>query len=246
MSDRYFVRRCVDGDRAVLAGAEAHHLIHVMRATPGAQVVLFDGSGAEFTARIERIGRAEVELAILSRRVIDRELAIDVTLGVTLPKGERQKWLVEKAVELGVKRIVPLVTARSVAKPGRQAAARLRRTVVEASKQCGRNRLLEIAEPLLWTEFVAATGGFGCRLLAHPNPPEPDADAAPATDPLVEVAESAELVLAAGPEGGFTSEEVATAIDAGWRVIDLGPRMLRTETAAIVLTAMVASRLLRW
>ena len=245
MSDRYFVRPPVDGDHAVLIGAEAHHLIHVMRATPGTQVVLFDGSGAEFTATIDRIGRAEVELAILSRSVIDREPAVDVTLGTTLPKGERQRWLVEKAVELGVKCIVPLVTARSVVRPGGPTVTRLRRTVIEASKQCGRNRLLEIADPQSWTEYVAATRDAPCRLLAHPSVPSPGRGPATATDPLAGVNESSGVVLAVGPEGGFTPEEVTAATDAGWRAVDLGPRVLRTETAAILLTAMVAYRL-RW
>ena len=89
-----------------------HHLIHVMGATPGRQIVLFDGSGAEFPAVIQQVGRSEVELSVNSRAEINRELPLDVTLGVALPKGERQKWLVEKAVEVGLTRIVPLRTQR--------------------------------------------------------------------------------------------------------------------------------------
>ena len=118
-----------------------------MRATPGTQVTLFDGSGDEFAAAVDRVGRSEVELAILSRESINRELPFALTLGVALPKGDRQKWLVEKAVELGVARIVPLRTQRSVAQPVEQALVRLRRAVIEASKQCGRNRLLQIDPP---------------------------------------------------------------------------------------------------
>ena len=98
---------------------EAHHLLHVMRAKAGTRVTLFDGSGWEFEAVVERAGRSEVELAIAGRQEIDREAQIAVTLGVALPKGERQKWLVEKVVELGVARLVPLETARGVAQPAR-------------------------------------------------------------------------------------------------------------------------------
>ncbi len=124
MSDRYFVESPVASDRAVLTGAEAHHLLHVMRAKAGTRVTLFDGSGWEFDAVVQRTGRNEVELAIAGRQEIDREARIAVTLGVALPKGERQRWLVEKAVELGVARLVPLETEHGVAQPVENALER--------------------------------------------------------------------------------------------------------------------------
>ena len=126
MTDRYFVESPIRADRATLVGPEAHHLIHVMRAGPGDAVVLFDGSGAEFDAVVERSTRAEVELAVRSRREVDRESPRALTLAVALPKGDRQKWLVEKAVELGVRRMVPLADrARRgpTGRPGARAAA---------------------------------------------------------------------------------------------------------------------------
>ena len=107
--------------------------------------------------------------SILSRESVNRELPFDLTLGVALPKGDRQKWLVEKAVELGVTRIVPLRTRRGVAQPVEQALVRLRRAVIEASKQCGRNRLLQIDQPRAWPDFVADAADAPCRLLAHPE-----------------------------------------------------------------------------
>ena len=117
MSERYFVEPPVACQRIVLAGAEAHHLLHVMRSRPGEEVILFDGSGCQYHAIIARLGRNEVEMAITAREEIDREALIAVTLGVALPKGDRQKWLVEKVVELGVARLVPLQTQRGVAQP---------------------------------------------------------------------------------------------------------------------------------
>lgn len=131
MPDRYFTQPPINSDHATLDGAEAHHLIHVMRAKAGTRVTLFDGSGAEFAAQVEKVGRSDVQLAILARQEVDRELPLEVVLGVSLPKGDRQKWLVEKAVELGVDRIVPLITARSVAQPVQQALERLQRSVIE-------------------------------------------------------------------------------------------------------------------
>jgi 16S rRNA (uracil1498-N3)-methyltransferase len=259
MSDRYFVEKPIAADRVTLCGPEAHHLIHVMRATAGTRVTLFDGGGCEFSAAVERVGRADVELSILSREYVDRELPLDVTLGVALPKGDRQKWLVEKAVELGVTRIVPLRTVRGVAQPVEQALARLRRAVVEASKQCGRNRLLQIGEPRAWPEFVADAGATH-RLMTHPGGAEDswqaiasvpllrrssaggEASLGTACEPAVaHVAARGDVCLAVGPEGGFADEEVALAAAAGWHAVDLGPRILRVETAALFLAAVIAS-----
>lgn len=232
MSDRYFVDSPISGETAVLTGPEAHHLIHVMRAAPGLKVVLFDGSGVEFTGRVEKVGRSEVCVAIASREQRSRELPLELILGVSLPKGDRQKWLVEKAVELGVRRLVPLRTARSVAQPVEQALNRLRRTVVEASKQCGRNRLLEIDEPRAWSEFVAEPAGAAraARWVAHPGGLAADQVGLAAG---TSAAGAATVVAAIGPEGGFRDEEIALAVGAGWQLVDLGPRILRVETAAI-------------
>jgi len=229
MTERYFAADAQAGAAALLDGPEAHHLIHVMRAKPGTEIMLFDGRGAEFSATVERIGRTEVALRIAERRPIDRESASPITLAASLPKGDRQKWLVEKATELGVARLVAVQTARSVAQPEPKALERLRRTVVEASKQCGRNRLMEIAPPQRWADFVAATADASHRLLAHPG-----------GTPLADFPQTGQepLLAAIGPEGGFTDDEVALAVDAGWQPIDLGPRILRIETAAILLAAL--------
>jgi 16S rRNA (uracil1498-N3)-methyltransferase len=252
MYDRFYCSRPISdrsGDVAdavgaciTLDGSEAHHLAHVMRAKPGARVVLFDGSGAEFTAEVLRVGRSHVELTIVDGRNVDRELDFDLTLAVALPKGERQSWLVEKGVELGVTRIVPLIAARSVAQPIDKALDRLRRTVVEASKQCGRNRRMEIEAPRRWAEFAAESSPSACRMVAHPGGGAPPASRG--IRELRDLIAAADRVMAAiGPEGGFTDEEIAAAVAAGWTPVDLGPRILRVETAALFAAATVlASR----
>src|SRR5207247_6189919 len=124
-------------------------------------------AGREATARVDRVSRSRVELTLLSRRHVDRERSLQMMLAVALPKGDRQRWLVEKAVELGVRRLVPLATRRGVAEATPAALARLRRAVIEACKQCGRNTLMEIAEPVEWTTFASAAAG-PVRWLAHP------------------------------------------------------------------------------
>ncbi len=230
MADRYFVENPIGDEKTSLAGPEAHHLIHVLRAKPGDRVTLFDGSGAEFNAQITTVSRNNVEFRVLGREEIDRELVFELTIGVALPKGDRQRWLVEKAVELGVSRLVPLRTSRSVAQPVEKALGRLRRTVIEASKQCGRNRLMVIDSPQDWHDFVATEVQATCRLLAHPG----SDPATPRIDP------TGNVLLAIGPEGGFSEDEATLALNAGWQAISLGRRILRTETAAILLTAMVS------
>jgi 16S rRNA (uracil1498-N3)-methyltransferase len=239
MSKRFFVDQPISGEQAVLAGPEAHHLAHVMRAGVGDEITLFDGSGREFRARIERIGRSEIEASILEVLVVDRELLVGVTLAVALPKGDRQAWLVEKAVELGVTRLVPVQTARGVAQPVDKALERLRRAVIEAAKQCGRNRLLQIAPSQTWAELLASTSANVWRGFAHPGGQV--ALGALATS-STSSATIEDYIFGVGPEGGFTDEEVGAALAAGWQSIDLGPRILRVETAAILLAASVMVR----
>jgi 16S rRNA (uracil1498-N3)-methyltransferase len=194
------------------------------------EVVLFDGSGREFAARVAACRRTTVELEVLDARTVDRELPFDLTVGVALPKGDRQRWIVEKAVELGVTRLVPLTTDRSE-RPGGE---KLARYVVEASKQCGRNRLMQLAEPLGWTEWLALPPphpGQPCRRwVAHPGG---------RAIAVAELAAPYDALLAIGPEGGFTDAEAEAAVAAGWDLVGLGPRLLRIETAAIALVAAV-------
>jgi 16S rRNA (uracil1498-N3)-methyltransferase len=217
---------------ATLDGPEVHHLIHVFRAKPGLEVTLFDGGGAEFLARVEKVQRMAVQLTVLNREEIDRELPARVTLAVSLPKGDRQRWLIEKATELGAARILPLITERSVAQPTAEAIGRLERAVIEASKQCGRNRLMEIAAPTSWPQLATTSRDkpLQPRLIAHPG--------GASLAHRQTIAES--CTIAIGPEGGFTDGEMRLAIDGGWQSVDLGRRVLRVETAAIALLAAVA------
>lgn len=225
MPDRYFSDAKIKGPSVTLAGSEAHHLLHVMRAQPGLEVTLFDGHGGEFAAEVQHVGRTEVELSVGPREQIERELSFQLTLAVPLPKGDRLRWLIEKSVELGVTRVIPLVTARSQQNRA-EAPAKLTRYVVEASKQCGRNRLMKIGDPLKFAEL--AQHSTGCRLLAHPRGAS-----------LAELILSTpvDTLLAIGPEGGFTDDEVALAAEHGWQDVGLGERILRMETAALALVA---------
>jgi 16S rRNA (uracil1498-N3)-methyltransferase len=230
MSERFFVPSPIAGNQTRLEGPEAQHLTKVMRASVGDEITLFDGSGREYLGRVAAISRQFVELEVIQQREVDRELRSAVTLAVALPKGDRQQWLVEKLTELGVTRLIPIVCQRSVAQPSESALARIERWVIEASKQCGRNRLMEIGAPQSWKELaIAATGN---RYIAH------TAD----TNTPSFVAEQP-LLAAVGPEGGWAPDEVAIALEHGWQPLSLGPRILRVETAAIAIAALAASPL---
>ncbi|HOM17559.1 MAG TPA: RsmE family RNA methyltransferase [Thermoguttaceae bacterium] len=260
MSERYFVAEPIHSDRVCLRGPEAHHLLHVMRARVGDRTLLFNGSGWEFEAELVQATRQEAHLRICRRAYVDRELPVLLVLGVALPKGDRQKWLVEKAVELGVARLTPLLTDRSVAHPGPGMLDRLRRSVIEASKQCGRNVLMQIEGPMSWSEWLSAYPTAQLRWVAHPSGPTawpessrlqtpnqlpngiglpglpaipPGVAPTPPTKPL--------WAVAVGPEGGWTDAELAAAQSAGWQLLGLGPRILRTETAALTLAALLAA-----
>ena len=249
MSERFFSQAPITGSRVSLEGAEAHHLARVMRATPGTQVVLFDGSGAEFHATVEAVDRRAVQLRIDKRVEADRESPCRLTIAAALPKGDRQRWMIEKLVELGVHRFVPLLTRRSTVRPNESACERLRRTVVEASKQCGRNRLMQVDRPVELTALLQheapgpIDGAERKAWIAHPRRDQPEVSDTP-VDTLGQwpMGSSRTLLCAAiGPEGGFDPDEIRAAVAQGWRLLDLGPRVLRIETAAVAVAAVAAA-----
>ena len=227
MSERFFLAEPPSHGRGRLVGDEARHLVRVMRCRVGDEVVAFDGRGTSWRARVASIGRDEAVLDLGAAVVEAATRDAPLTLAVALPKGDRQKWLVEKLTELGVPRLVPLVTTRGVAEATPAAVERLGRSVIEACKQCGRDTLMAIAEPRTVAEVVAAhraTGGIvvadrgGAPLAGFDRP----------------------VVALVGPEGGFTAEELAAVEAAGGRRVSLGPHVLRIETAAIALVARLA------
>jgi 16S rRNA (uracil1498-N3)-methyltransferase len=241
MSERFFADVPIRGPRVRLRGDEAKHLAQVMRRSAGSEVTLFDGSGSEFRARVESVGRGGVELAVIASKQVDRELPFGLIVATAVPKGDRLRWMVEKLTELGVARWVPLVTARSIVKPRDSVLERMRRVVIEASKQCGRNRLMEIGAVTGWGELVQqapreeqrcfgdATGmAFGSL---KPQSRE---------DGKHDRSERRAVYAAIGPEGGLSGEETTMAREAGWVPVALGARTLRVETAAVAWTAALA------
>jgi 16S rRNA (uracil1498-N3)-methyltransferase len=226
MPRRFYLPQSLETPGLRLTGAEANHLRRVLRYEPGDEITLFDGRGSEARARIVSIADDAVELAVLERSPADEFPRWSVTLASAVPKGERFDWLVEKATELGVDRVVPLITARSIVNPGAGKLARLRRTIIEASKQCGRSRLMELADPIPWDDFLAGRSSSESFVIADPSG-EPFGPS--------RAASGVDMVLAVGPEGGFTTDELVRAGERGAGLVSLGSTILRIETAAIAL-----------
>jgi 16S rRNA (uracil1498-N3)-methyltransferase len=230
VSDRFFYDGPLGPGDVDLEGPEAHHITSVRRFTAGESIILFNGDGLEYPATISAVGKKWVSLHITGIENPDRELGFKLHIACALPKGDRGDFLIEKLTELGTTDFTPLVTERSVVKPTDDKTDKLRRAVIEASKQCGRNVLMRIHPPAKWTEWCPQQSGR--RLLAHLS--EKDSSYAPARE---------HVIVAIGPEGGFAEPEVEIALRSGWHVILLGPRTLRVETAAVAIAAIIGQDL---
>ena len=215
MSHRFFLSQTPTEDTARLEGDEARHLARVMRAKTGDTVELFDGQGTSWTATVQAIQRNHVSLRLDQKQseIISNKPII--TLAVALPKGDRQKWLIEKITELGTDSLVPLTTTRSVAEPTAAAISRLQRGVIESCKQSGRNRLLEITQPQSLHNLLT-TSSASLRILACP-------DGTPMQSILLKPIDN--IHIAIGPEGGFTDDEIRTANASGFAQMSLCQNM---------------------
>ena len=171
MAERFYCPEAASrvGGLLVLEGDEAHHLAKVRRIGVGQVVEVFDGRGFGVRAEVVELARGRVTLRPVGDPLPDRAALLALTLATAVPKGERFDWLVEKATEIGVARLVPLIAARSVVEPRDAKLDRLRRLVIEATKQCGRSQLMAIDPPVAWSEFVQGSSRLAPRLLGHPG-----------------------------------------------------------------------------
>lgn len=225
MPPRFYFDQPITGDSLTIAGDEVKHIVGAHRLGVGDDIVLFDGSGDEFLSRIRETEKKSVLVSVIERRSVSRELPFELVLAVALPKGDRQKVLVEKLVELGVTRLIPVNCQRSVVVASRKSVQRLDRRVIEASKQCGRNRLMEISSPKSFDDIVVSTAGQ--KFIAH------RLQGPCGHRPIDDRSENASVTVAVGPEGGFTDDEISAAGQSGWQIVSFGPTILRVETAAV-------------
>ena len=220
------------------AGAARH--VQVLRLQPGDVITLFNGEGGEFDATVTRMGRSDVDVEVGAHHAVEREAARAVHLLAGITANERMDWLVEKATELGVASITPLMAERSVLKlKGERAEKKLAHwqgVAVAAAEQCGRNRVPTVHPAVTLTEWVkkAPPGerwvlslSEGTQSLAQMQGPAAGLPMAPVT-------------VLSGPEGGLSPTEEAAALAAGFAPVTLGPRVLRAETAPLAVLACCA------
>ena len=221
------------GKRLVVEGSAANHITRVLRLRSGDALTVFDGSGGEFGARLQEFRKDSVVVAVEDHRPLERESPLPLTLAQGISRGERMDWVIQKATELGTARIVPLFTKRSVVRLDEKQADRKlqhwRAIAIAACEQCGRNRIPELAAPVDFFDVLPAEASGATRLLLSPTGDLRIED----LGQDVRQGASKGITVLIGPEGGLEDVEQEAALAAGFKAVRLGPRVLRTETAAI-------------
>jgi 16S rRNA (uracil1498-N3)-methyltransferase len=233
----------VPGSIVELPSDTASHLAKVLRARSGDSLILFNGDGREFDGTIEFVRGSRMSASVGDGRLVERESPLNITLIQCVPRGDRMDFIVQKATELGVARIVPVLSQRSVVRldksQAESKATHWRAVAVSACEQCGRNRLpgIEAAQPLI-NYLGDATQGAGTRLVFEPQSAAYMRGSAELGGSMksgggTPEGSVADANIAIGPEGGFAPDELEAFRVAGFSKVGLGPRVLRTETAAI-------------
>lgn len=219
--------------RGWLTGEDFHHLTRSLRMRTGEAVTLSDGAGTDYFGTLEEVTADRAEILLTEKQPSRGEPDLFVTLYAGMPKGDKLELIVQKAVELGASRIVPVLTARSISRPDKKAAdkrrERLSRVALEAAKQCGRGRVPEVGALILFAEAIGRSGGKKIFFF--------EGGGAPLRDCVSE--EDRKVSVFIGPEGGFAPEEVELAKSHGAFTATLGPRILRTETAPLAALAII-------
>jgi len=231
------------GTRVPLPTALSHHALRTLRLVDGDALTLFNGQGGEYSAQLVAPKGETASAEVLAFSAREAELPFRIIVAQGLSGGDKMDWTIEKAVELGAAGIVPLACARSVVRLSAERAAKRvehwRALVTAACAQCGRNRVPVIEAPRPLTHWLADVPKDALRLVLTPRAEHSLVTHARATHPAG--AEGASIYLLVGPEGGLAPEEEQAALVAGFTAVHMGPRVLRTETAAAAALAMLAA-----
>lgn len=213
----------------------AHH-VHVLRLQAGAEVTLFNGDGHEYRASIVQLGKRQVDVHVVGQQQAARELPYPIALAQALPEGSKMDWIVEKAVELGVHAILPVASERCVVRLAGDRAEKRRQhweaVVIAASEQCGRNTLATVAPVTSFDKVLEQAARPLILLSPRASTSLPDWARDHTPQPVS---------FLIGPEGGFSPREEAAALAGGAELLSLGPRVLRTETAALAAISVLNS-----
>lgn len=222
---------------AIITGSDYRHIVKVLRLRPGHELVLFDEASFEHVGRIVEINKSEIRVEIITSTEVKVESDTKITLLQGIPKGSKMDFIIQKATELGVASIVPVVTERSQVSETKK-APRWQRIATESSKQCGRATAPKIQEVIGFHDCEIYCHGSDLRLICYERSKSKLSDYIKnASQPPITV------IILIGPEGGFAESEISLAMEWGFSPVGLGPRILRTETASVVAVAILQSML---
>jgi 16S rRNA (uracil1498-N3)-methyltransferase len=234
-----------DRQSANLSGDETRHLRNVLRLKPDDEIYLFDGTGNEFLCQIQTLARDSVEANVIQQvDAAQPESGLNLTLAIALMKGEKFDLVIQKSTELGVTRVIPVITSRADVRiksddDGERKKTRWQRIALEATKQCGRARLMKIETPVTFADVMKTHDQEQdfCVMFAERK-------GVSLAEALGDSQNHPKTVTAlVGPEGGWAEDEIDQARAAGWKTVTLGGRILRAETAAIVIATLIQHRL---
>ena len=242
-------------EQVVLSGEQHHRVTRVLRLRQGDALRIFDGRGNEYEATVESADRAQATVRVTRAVPPLPEPRVKITLFQSVPRGDAMERVIQKCVEVGVSQIVPVITGRTVARPSEEGAklARWRTIALHAVEQSGRAWLVPVADPIDAEAVAARLPSFDLALVPHVSQPagvchpehreeSPFVDSASASSlrsMLASHGSVASLAIVIGPEGGFSTEEIDGFVAAGARIVSLGPRVLRSETAGLVAATIV-------
>jgi len=226
---RFFVDQ-IPGDVIAVTGDDARHISRSLRMRPGEQLTICDGCGADCLCEIVSLDESQVLLNVISRQPSESEPDVRVTLYQGYPKGDKLELIIEKAVELGACRIVPVLTERSVARPDSKSAAkkleRWQRHALEAAKQCGRGIIPQVGALTDFSHLPELMSGHKLCIFCYELGGSP-------LSRLLDEAKADDIAIFIGPEGGISKAEADALIACGCRAATLGKRILRCETAPL-------------
>ena len=235
---RFFVPiEAIKGKLITISGNEAHHIIDVMRLRLSDKVVTFDGTGKEYIGVIKEVSRNSLVVEIAQTREAQKKEVAGITLLQALPKKDKMDYIVEKATELGVRSIKPIITERTIPdwneSKKKSQADRWRKIALEAAKQCGRLDIPQVAAIASFTDAVKGFTGLDLKLIAILNE-----EAVPVKEAIKDF-KSGNVVISIGPEGDFSPNEAKIAKEFGFKAISLGPRVLKSDTAGLALISIL-------
>ena len=237
---RFFVSPDIlNGGRIVLTDSQAHQIRDVLRMTSGDKIVVLDNTGCEYTVSLIKLDRREVIGEVINKTESEGEPKTRITLYQSILAREKFEWVLQKCTEIGICSFVPVVTQRSIVRRPESVTikkmSRWQSIITEAAEQSGRGRIPTLENPLNFTDILSGLDNFDCSVIGSAQIDTPDLRG------IIKGKDSElkKIALFIGPEGGFTEKEIADAGGRGAKVFSLGKRVLRTETAAIVASALI-------